>query len=57
VVLLNAGAALFIAGSAASVKQGAARSAQAIDSGDARRTLDRMIAISTSGDAAAGATA
>jgi anthranilate phosphoribosyltransferase len=57
VVLLNAGAALFIAGAAASVEQGTVRAAQAIDSGGARRTLDRMIAISTSEDAAAGVTA
>ncbi|MBI3402623.1 MAG: anthranilate phosphoribosyltransferase [Acidobacteria bacterium] len=57
VVLLNAGAALFIAGAAASVEEGIATGARAIDSSDARRTLDRMIAISTNGEAASGAPA
>src|SRR5919204_2096589 len=47
VVLLNAGAALFIAGEASSVQDGIARAAQAIDGGDARRTLERLAAIST----------
>ena len=47
VVLLNAGAALFIAGAAASVDDGIARASRAIDRGDARRTLERMVAIST----------
>jgi anthranilate phosphoribosyltransferase len=57
VVLLNAGAALFIAGAAASVDEGIVQAARAIDAGNARRTLDRMIAISTTEDAAAGARA
>jgi anthranilate phosphoribosyltransferase len=56
VVLLNAGAALFIAAAAASVEEGIQQAAAAIDSGAARRTLDRMIAISTE-DGAAGASA
>lgn len=56
VVLLNAGAALFIAGAAASIEAGMRRAAAAIDSGDASRTLARMIAISTA-DEPAGATA
>ncbi|MBI3050363.1 MAG: anthranilate phosphoribosyltransferase [Acidobacteria bacterium] len=43
VVLLNAGAALFVAGRAASVREGIAEAAFAIDSGAARATLDRMV--------------
>jgi anthranilate phosphoribosyltransferase len=50
VVLLNAGAALFIAGAAESIEGGIARAAAAIDRGDARRTLERMAAVSTSAD-------
>jgi anthranilate phosphoribosyltransferase len=42
VVLLNAGAALFIAGLAGSVRDGIARAAAAIDNGSARATLERM---------------
>jgi anthranilate phosphoribosyltransferase len=47
IVLFNAGAALFIAGAAGSIEDGLARAAQALDNGDARRVLDRLIAIST----------
>lgn len=43
VVLLNAGAALFIAGRAATVRDGITRAAAAIDSGAARDTLDKMV--------------
>ena len=43
VVLLNAGAALFVAGAEESVEAGLRRAADAIDSGAARRTLDRMV--------------
>jgi len=43
VVLLNAGAALFIAGRAGSVREGIACAASAIDSGAARETLDKMV--------------
>jgi anthranilate phosphoribosyltransferase len=43
VVLLNAGAALFIAGRAASVGAGIQLAGQAIDSGTARSTLDQMV--------------
>jgi anthranilate phosphoribosyltransferase len=57
VVLLNAGAALFVAGAAASVRDGIARAARAIDSGDAKRTLARLIAMSSSAPSAAGASA
>ena len=43
VVLLNAGAALFIAGKAESVKAGITRAAEAIDSGKARDVLARLV--------------
>jgi anthranilate phosphoribosyltransferase len=43
IVLLNAGAALFIAGRAGSVREGIAAAARAIDSGAAQRTLETMI--------------
>jgi anthranilate phosphoribosyltransferase len=43
IVLLNAGAALFIAGHSASVRDGIARAAEAVDSGTARETLGRMV--------------
>ena len=55
VVLLNAGAALFVAGAATSVEEGIAVAARAIDRGDARRTLDRLIAVSTAEESVAGA--
>ena len=47
VVVLNAGAALFIAGAASSVGDGIGRASQALDRGEAKRTLDRMVAVST----------
>jgi anthranilate phosphoribosyltransferase len=50
VVLLNAGAALFIAGVAGSLKDGAARAVEAIDSGAAAKTLERLIALSAVSD-------
>lgn len=43
VVLLNAGAALCVAGKAPTLRQGIAQAADAIDSGAARATLDKMI--------------
>ena len=46
VVLLNAGAALFIAGAARSLREGAGMAGDAIDRGAARLTLDRLIAVS-----------
>ena len=46
VVLLNAGAALFIAGASESVKEGIRRAAAAIDRGDGRRTLERLVSMS-----------
>jgi anthranilate phosphoribosyltransferase len=45
-VLLNAGAALVIAQAARTLPEGAARAAQAIDSGAAQRTLDAWVAAS-----------
>jgi len=44
IVLLNAGAALIVAGRAAELRDGIALAAQAIDSGAASRILDRLIA-------------
>ena len=46
VVLLNAGAALFIGGKAGSVREGIGRAAEAIDSGAAKQALERMVAAS-----------
>jgi len=57
VVLLNAGAALFIAGAATSVDEGILKASRAIDRGDAKRTLERLIAISTAEEFASGASA
>jgi anthranilate phosphoribosyltransferase len=47
VVLLNAGVSVFIAGAASSVDDGILRASRAVDRGDARRTLERLVAIST----------
>jgi len=57
VVLLNSGAALFIAGAAASVEDGIVRASRAIDRGDAKRILDKLVSISTAEEFAAGASA
>jgi anthranilate phosphoribosyltransferase len=54
VVLLNAGAAMFIAGAASSVEDGIARAARAIDRGDARRTLERLVMTSLAEESVAG---
>lgn len=51
VVLLNAGAALMVAGEAGSVREGIARGAEAIDAGNARRTLERLVAASRAEEA------
>jgi anthranilate phosphoribosyltransferase len=48
VVLLNAGAALFIAGHAASVREGIARASEAIDSGRAKHMLRQLVTVSQS---------
>ena len=55
VVLLNSGAALFIAGAAASVDEGILKASRAIDGGDAKRTLEQLVAISTAEESVAGA--
>ncbi|MBM3806589.1 MAG: anthranilate phosphoribosyltransferase [Acidimicrobiia bacterium] len=49
VVLLNAGAALFVAGHAETVKAGIATSANAIDSGKSAETLKKLIEASNRG--------
>jgi anthranilate phosphoribosyltransferase len=54
VVLLNAGAGLFVAGHAASVEDGISQAARAIDSGAARRTLDRLVSLSAAEEIPAG---
>ncbi len=46
VVLLNAAAALIVAGKAGNLREGTALSAKAIESGEAEGRLDRLIAIS-----------
>jgi anthranilate phosphoribosyltransferase len=43
VVMLNAGAALFVAGAAETVRDGIEQAGRAIDSGSARRTLDALV--------------
>ncbi len=48
VVLLNAGAGLLIAGAAASIREGIARAAEAIDSGRAAAALEAMVRTSQS---------
>ncbi len=55
IVVLNAGAALFIDGQAASVRDGMRQAAEAIDRGDAARVLDRMVTLSTEEGSTAGA--
>src|SRR4051812_8071016 len=57
VVLLNAGAGLFVAGVASSLEQGIARASDAIDSGEARRLLERVATVSHAEQPATGATA
>jgi anthranilate phosphoribosyltransferase len=55
VVLLNAGASLFIAGASASVDEGILKASRAIDRGDAKRTLALLVSISTAEEFAAEA--
>lgn len=57
IVLLNAGAALFIAGKTASIEQGIGRASDAIDRQDAKRTLEQLVSISRAGESSAGASA
>jgi anthranilate phosphoribosyltransferase len=47
IVLLNAAAALIVAGKAASLADGVARAARSIDSGAAGKTLEKLIEITT----------
>ncbi len=48
IVLLNAGAALMVAGAAKEIKDGVARAAQSLDSGGAKAKLEALIAASNS---------
>lgn len=57
IVLLNAGSALFIAGAAGSIEDGMRVAAEAIDRGDARRTLDRLVSLSNAEELTTGANA
>lgn len=57
IVLFNAGSALFIAGAVGSIEDGMTRAAEAIDRGHARRTLDRLVSLSTAEELATGASA
>jgi anthranilate phosphoribosyltransferase len=45
IVLLNAGAALLIAGVASSIGDGVSRAAEAIDSGRARHALETLLRV------------
>jgi anthranilate phosphoribosyltransferase len=47
IVLLNAGAVLFIADAAPTLREGIRRASEAIDSGAARATLEKLVAISS----------
>ena len=49
IVLLNAAAALVVAGRAGDLRKGVRTAAEAIDSGNAQSTLDRLVAISGRG--------
>ena len=51
VSILNAAAALIVAGKAKTLKDGAALAAKAIDNGEAEGRLDRLIAVSCAGEA------
>ncbi len=55
IVVLNAGAGLFIAGAATSVADGMRRASDAIDRGDAARTLERMASLSAAEESPEGA--
>jgi anthranilate phosphoribosyltransferase len=55
VVVLNAGAALFVSGSAPSVEDGMKAAGEAIDRGVARATLERLVALSQHEESVAGA--
>ena len=57
VVVLNAGAALFIQGEVSNIRDGMRRAAEAIERGEAARTLERLVHLSSQGFAQAGAEA
>lgn len=57
VVVVNAGAALFVSGSAASIEDGMKAAGEAIDRGAARATLERLVALSQQEESMAGAEA
>jgi anthranilate phosphoribosyltransferase len=44
VSVLNAGAAIYVAGGAADLPEGVSKATQAIDSGAAREVLERLVA-------------
>jgi anthranilate phosphoribosyltransferase len=53
IVLLNAAAALIVAGKAKDLKEGVAIGAKSIASGAAKRSLEKLVAITNAPDAAA----
>jgi anthranilate phosphoribosyltransferase len=53
VVLLNAGAALLVAGKAGSIQEGIRQAADSIDSGRARQALHRLVSVSQSAGSSA----
>ena len=55
IVVLNAGAALFVAGVAHSLEEGVAKAQESIDSGGAAGALERLVATSSAAAAAADA--
>jgi len=57
VVLMNAGAALFVAGAVKAVDEGIVMASRAIDRGDAKAVLAKLVAISTAEEFSAGASA
>jgi anthranilate phosphoribosyltransferase len=48
IVVLNAGAAIYVAGLAESLKEGIRKADRAIASGEARRRLDRLVVLTQS---------
>jgi anthranilate phosphoribosyltransferase len=49
IVLLNAGAGLFLTGRAASVREGIALAGEAIDTGRAKAALESLVRVTTEG--------
>jgi anthranilate phosphoribosyltransferase len=43
---MNAGAALVVAGKAKDIKEGTQLAAKSVDSGEAKKRLDRLVAVS-----------